>query len=137
LSQEVSNIKKWDRLYSVNEGLDYFFKIDSLESKEEFREFLVKFQFRNPKTLSQNKFINDELWIPSLAGYVNLPVVKSIVIKNKFDCKNETYVILKESYYDQTDRYVFLRNVEINKNSFFKISESGAFRDLFRRVCNN
>jgi hypothetical protein len=137
LSKEESNSNKWERLYSVNEGLDYFFKTDSLISKEEIREFLVKFQFRNPKTMSQNKFINDELWIPSFAGYVNLPVVKSIVIKNKFDCKNETHVTLKESYYDQTDRYVSLRNFEINKNSYVKIPESGGFRDLFRRVCNN
>jgi hypothetical protein len=137
LSQEVSNSNKWERLYSVNEGLDYFLNTDSLISKEEIREFLVKFQFRNPKTLSQNKFINDELWIPSLAGYVNLPVVKSIVIKNKFNCKNETYTVVKESYYDQVDRYVFLRNFEIDKNSDSKIQESGAFRDLFIRVCKN
>ena len=137
LSKEESSSNKWERLYSVNEGLDYFFKTDSLIFKEEIREFLVKFQFRNPKTMSQNKFINDELWIPSFAGYVNLPVVKSIVIKNKFDCKNETHVTLKESYYDQTDRYVSLRNFEINKNSYVKIPESGGFRDLFRRVCNN
>jgi len=131
------NSKQWERLYSVNEGVDYYLKTDSVVSIQENREFLVKFDFRDPKIISETKFVNDQLWLPAMAGHVNTPVVKSIVIKNKFNCKAESYAVLKESYYDENDRYVFLRNYVLNENSFLKIEESGRLRDLLRRVCTN
>jgi hypothetical protein len=136
LSSEV-NSKKWERLYSVTDGINYFFKSDSLISKDETREFMVKFEFRDPKPLSQTKFVNDQLWNPAFEGYRNLPAVKTIVIKNRFNCKNESFVVLKESYYDPSDRYVFLRNFEINEKSYSKIQASGGLRDLLTRVCTN
>ena len=98
---------------------------------------MVKFEFRDPKPLSQTKFVNDQLWNPAFEGYRNLPAVKTIVIKNRFNCKNESFVVLKESYYDPSDRYVFLRNFEINEKSYSKIQASGGLRDLLTRVCTN
>jgi len=136
LSSEV-NSKKWERLYSAGGNIDYFLKTDSIISKDETREFMVKFEFRYPKPLSQAKFLEDQLWNPAFEGYVNLPAVKTIVIKNRFNCKNESYVVLKESYYDQSDRYVHLRNFIINEKSYSKIQASGGFRDLLTRVCTN
>lgn len=136
LASEVSS-KNWERLYSVNEGVDYFLKTDSVVASENFREFLVKFEFRDPKKISEAKFVNDQLWIPAMAGHNNVPIVKSIVIKNKFNCKAESYAVLKESYYDQTARFVFFRNFVQNETSNSKIDESGRLRDLLRRVCSN
>jgi hypothetical protein len=131
------NSKQWERLYSVNEGVDYYLKTDSVVANQENREFLVKFEFRYPKKISETKFVNDQLWLPAMAGHLNVPVVKSIVIKNKFNCKAESYAVLKESYYDQTDRFVFFRNFVQNENSNLKIDETGRLRDLLKRVCSN
>ena len=136
LSSEVKS-KKWERLYSASQNIDYFFKTDSLISKDEVTEFVVKFEFRAPKTMSQTKFISGDLWIPGFENYSNLPLVKTIVIKNRFDCKNENFAVLKESYYDPNDRYVYFRNFEFNEKSYQKIQESGRLRDLFQRVCKN
>ena len=136
LSSDLSS-KKWERLYSAGENIDYFLKTDSIISKDEVTEFFVKWEFRAPKTMSQTKFISGDLWIPGFRDYSNLPIVKTIVIKNRFDCKNENFAVLKESYYDPNDRYVFFRNFEFNEKSYIKIQESGRLRDLFQRVCKN
>lgn len=135
LIQTEVQSKYWERLYSVNEGVSYFLKTDSVVAKREIREFLVKFEFRNPKKFSETKFIENTLWLPATEGYINTPTIKSIVIKNRFDCKNENYIVLRESYYDQLDRYVFFRNFTFDPTSFLKFEESGRLRDLLKRVC--
>jgi hypothetical protein len=137
LIQGEVNSKKWERLYSVGDRLDYFFKTDSVVAEREIREFLVKFEFRNPKNMSETKFPdNKSLWLPGTEGYINTPIIKTIVIKNRFDCKNASSVMLRESYYDQLDRYVFFRNFP-DQPPFIKIEEFGRIRDLLKRVCTD
>jgi len=137
LIQGEVNSKKWERLYSVLDRVDYFFKTDSVVVNSEIRELLVKYEFRNPKNMSETKFLDDKtLWLPGSEGLINTPIIKTIVIKNRFDCKNASYIILRESYYNQFDQYVFFR-IFPEQLSFSKIAESGRLRDLLKRVCGN
>ena len=100
--------ESWERIISVREGVDYLVNQKSIKKDGVFRDVLVKYLFKEPKVISKTIHV-DKPWIPELVGYSNVPVVKSIVIKNRINCTNETFTVLKENYYDENDSYAGLR----------------------------
>lgn len=124
---------KWERIYSLNDNIDYYVNDSSVTNVDDKKDVLVKFHFREPKKISVTKFLDDKLYLPLAAGYVNVPIVKSVIIQDRFDCKNETYAVLGQRYFDETDKYVGLENY-LEKNNFIEI-KAAKLKDLMVRVC--
>jgi hypothetical protein len=124
----------WERLFSVNDDSDYFIYPKSIKNIGDKKDVVVKYSFKNPKKLSSTKLL-DELYIPISQGYENVPVIKTIVIKDRFDCKKETFAVLNESFYDENDVYVGYRN--FGKDYYVDVQKTGRIRDLMKRVCSS
>lgn len=132
------NADVWERLFTYEDLADYFFKADSLKKRGNKREFLVKIKFRNPKKISETRLVGNKLWMQVSEGFSNVPVVKTIVIQNLFDCSNEAYTVLRQRYFDEFDTYVGVENLPYSdsESGFVKVGESGGLRDLHNRLCN-
>jgi hypothetical protein len=130
---DVSGLN-WERVYSINDNIDFYVNDSSINIVDDKKDVFVKFQFRDAKKISMTKFLDDKLYIPPTAGFVNVPIVKSAIIHDRFDCQNGTYAALGQRYFDESDKYVGLENYPLNQNSFIK-AEADKFKDLMARVC--
>lgn len=129
---------KWERLFSYEGIADYLLKTDSVKKDNGTVTALVQIKFRNPKKISDTRLIGDKLWLPVSAGFVNVPVVKSIIIEDKFICKEEKYRVLRQRYFDTSDSYVGVENLPSNDTDdmYVKVSPEGGLRDLLARLCD-
>ena len=127
---------KWERLYTVSENVEYYLYPKTSKSNSEFKEVIVKFFFKDPKRLSLTTLgLDDKLFVPISEGYLNVPVIKSIVIKDLFNCIKETFAVIQESHFDEKDNYVGARFFNIKNIDGSEVPKTGRLRDLMNRIC--
>jgi hypothetical protein len=101
----------WERLFSVNQYVDYFKNKNSIKRSGDIVDVLVKYVFKKPKKVSQTSMFDDsKLFVSEAAGYQNVPVIKSILIHDRFDCKKKSFLVVKQRFFDDQNNYVGLQN---------------------------
>jgi hypothetical protein len=93
--------------------------------------------FKNPKKLSLTSLFDDgNLFLAVSAGYSNVPVVKTVIIEDEFDCKNKTYSVIRQRAFDESGTYVGLENFSLSIIKSEKV-ETERFNELLLTACNS
>lgn len=134
-SKEDLDSGSWERLYSINQDVDYFKNKSSVKRSGDTVDVLVKYVFKKPKIVSQLSLYNDDkLYVKAAAGYKNVPIVRSVVIHDRFDCKNQTLLVIRQRFFDEANNYVGIENFPLKGVVPSKV-DGDRLSELIESVC--
>ena len=137
---DLNNPAKWDRQYNdmVN-GWDLYSYKTSNTKKENEVEAIGKYVYKKPTRPGQLKFSGDILIAPIYEKDTNTPLIKTVIVKNVFDCKNRTFKLINSNFLDENGNLVLLTlyySKIISEIPMVGVLRDSPFEGYFKFICS-
>lgn len=140
-ASDILNDAKWDKQYNNFENQWNFYHLKSLVAgKGDIREAIGKYVYEPARLLGDLKLVDKNPLFPSYVGNNSAPLIKTIVAKNVFNCKDKSFALIYDNYLGEDNNLAFLGayfDEFLNTPKFAPIlDQAGAFGSYFRLVCD-
>lgn len=136
---DVLNEEKWERQYNNLENQWNFYNLkSSVVIKGDIREAIGKYVYEPARYVGDIKLVNNDPINPVYVGNKTTPLIKTIVVKNAFNCKDNSYKMVFDNYLgeDGTLAYLgFYFDSMLNGYKFEPIVGEGSFSGYKRLIC--
>lgn len=140
-ASDIQNDEKWERQYNNFENQWNFYHLkSSVVKKGDIREAIGKYVYEPAKLVGDLKLVNEKPMNPAYAGNNAAPLIKTIVAKNEFNCKDKSYRLIYDNYLGEDNNLAYLGyyfDDFLNSYKFVPILDQvGSFGSYFRLVCD-
>lgn len=139
-ASDVLSDEKWDRQYNSTENQWNFYHLkSSVVKKGDFHEAIGKYVYQPAKLVGDLKLVDKNPLFPIYVGSNATPLIKTIVAKNVFNCKDKSYKLIFDNYLGEDNNLVFLTSYFDSQLSSYKYSPitiEGPFANYFRLICD-
>jgi hypothetical protein len=121
-------------------GWDFFAYKPSTSKKSNEYEAIGKYVYKTPTKAGQLRFFDSSLIAPIYEKDAGAPLIKTLVVKNYFDCKNRKYKLVYDNFLDEDGNLVLLTSYfssMTDSNAPSPILENSSFEGYFKFVCSN
>ena len=140
-SDDLNSSAQWERQYNdTSNGWDFYAFKPSTSKKADAYDAIGKYVYKIPAKAGQLKLFGDALVAPIYEKDVGAPLIKTIVVKNYFDCKNRKFKLLFDNFLDEDGGLVLLTNYFSEYTDLAEpvpLSENTPFEGYFKFVCSN
>jgi hypothetical protein len=139
VSPKDLNSSGWERQYNdLDNGWDFYVYKPSMIKKGDIATSIGKYVYKTSTPVGQLKFFGPNILYPLYEKDKNAPLVKTIVVKNQFDCKKRRFKILYDNFLDDDGDLVFLSNYFADLNETFdgmELLPNTPFEGYYNLVC--
>ena len=140
-NSESNSSTQWERQYNdVTNGWDFYAYKPSTAKKSDTYNAIGKYVYKTPTKAGQLKLFGNTLVAPIYENDSGAPLVKTLVVKNYFDCKNRKFKLLFDNFLDEDGGLVLLTNYFSEYTDLAEpvpLSENTPFEGYFKFVCSN
>ena len=139
--QDLNSMSQWERQYNnLENGWDFYAYKPSTSKKSQVHEAIGKYVYKTPTKVGQLRLIDSSLVAPIYEKDAGAPLIKTIVVKNYFDCKNRKYKLVYDNFLDEDGNLALLTSYFssiTDSNELSLILENSPFDGYFKFVCSD